>query len=178
MTGSGKAGIKMGAVIGSGAVAGYLAFMAFVLVFSIVMYVVSAFYMSKVFDKAGVDGQWRAWVPGYNLMVFLKLGDMSPWLVLYCFGGLILLSWIGIGFLFSIALFAVSALAAYRIGQKLGAEPAMVALWIIPVAWLAVMAQKGSVWNSQIEAAPWAGSGFLGDRTRWEGVPMQTAVAA
>lgn len=168
----------MGAVMGSSAVAGYLAFMAFVLVFSIVLYVVSAFFMSKVFDKAGVDGQWRAWVPGYNLMVFLKLGDLSPWLVLYGFGGAILLSWLGIGFLFSLALLLVTGLAAYRIGQKLGAEPAMVALWIIPVVWLVVMAQKDSVWNSQIEAAPWAGNGFLGDRTRWEGVPMQTAVAA
>lgn len=167
-----------GALMGSGAVAGYLAFTAFLFVFSIVLYAVSAYFMSKIFDTAGVDGQWRAWVPGYNLMVFLKLGDLSPWLVLYCFGGVILLSWIGIGFLFSIALFVVSALAAYRIGQKVGAEPALVALWIIPVAWLVVMAQKNPVWNSQIEAAPWAGNGFLGDRTRWKGVPTQTAVAA
>lgn len=164
-----------GAVMGTGAVAGYLAFM---FVLSVALYVVSAYFMSKVFDKAGVDGRWRAWVPGYNLMVFLKLGDMSPWLVLYCFGGVLLLSWIGIGFLFSIALFVVSALAAYRIGQKLGAEPVMVALWIIPVVWLVVMARRDSAWNSRIEPAPWAGNGFLGDRTRWEGVPMQTAVTA
>lgn len=166
-----------GSLMGGGVLAGYLAVLAFTFIFSVVLYVVSAFFMSKVFDKAGVDGHWRAWVPGYNMMVFLKLGDLNPWLVLYCFGGLILLSWLGIGFLFSIALFLVSALAAYRIGQKLGAEPAMVALWLIPVAWLVVMAQKNSSWNSHIESAPWAGNGFLEDRTSWEGVPTQARVA-
>lgn len=167
-----------GSLMGSGAVAGYLALMAFMFIFSIVLYVVSAYFMSKVFDKAGVEGKWRAWVPVYNMMVFSKLGDLSPWLVLYCLGGTILLSWLGIGFVFSLALFVISALAAYRIGQKLGAEPAMVALWLIPVVWLVVMAQKGSAWNSQVEAAPWAGNGFLEDRTRWEGVPARDAVTA
>lgn len=165
-----------GSLMGSGAVAGYLAFMAFMVIFSIALYVVTAFFMSKVFDKAGVKGQWRAWVPGYNMMVFLKLGNLSPWLVLYCIAGLILLSWIGIGFLFSLALFVVTGLAAYRIGQKLGAEPAMVALWLIPVVWLFVMAKKNTSWNQHVEPAPWAGNGFLEDRTHWDGVPTQAVV--
>lgn len=167
-----------GSLAGSGAVAGYLAFMAFSLIFAVALYVVSALFMSKVFDKAGVEGRWRAWVPVYNMMVFVKLGDLSPWLVLYGFGGAILLSWLGIGFLLSLALFLVTGVAAYRIAQKLGAEPMMVALWIIPVVWLIVMAQKSAVWNSQIDAAPWTGNAFLEDRTRWEGVPTQTSVAA
>ena len=87
------------------------------------------------------------------------------------------MSWLGIGFLFSIALFVVSGMAAYRIGQKLGAEPALVALWLIPVAWLVVMAQKNASWNSHIEPSPWAGNGFLEDRTRWEGVPSQAVLS-
>ena len=169
--------MNSGSMVGGGVLAGYLAILAFTFIFSIVLYVVSAYFMSKVFDKAGVDGRWRAWVPGYNMMVFLKLGDLSPWLVLYCAGGLILLSWLGIGFLFSIALFVVSVMASYRIGQKLGAEPALVALWLIPVAWLVVMAQKNASWNSHIEPSPWAGNGFLEDRTRWEGVPSQAVLS-
>ena len=28
-----------------------------------IMYVVSSIFMMKIFEKAGVEGKWRAWVP-------------------------------------------------------------------------------------------------------------------
>ena len=55
-------------------------------IFAIATYVLGSWFMMKVFDKAGVQGRWRAWVPVYNLTVFSKLGDLSPWLVLYGIG--------------------------------------------------------------------------------------------
>ena len=36
----------------------------------------------KIFEKAGVQGRWRAWVPVYNIMIFVKLGDLKPWWML------------------------------------------------------------------------------------------------
>ena len=51
-------------------------------IFAIAVYVIGSIFMMKVFEKAGVQGKWRAWVPVYNQMIFLKLGDLSPWLIL------------------------------------------------------------------------------------------------
>ncbi|MGM7667605.1 large exoprotein [Microbacterium sp. A93] len=162
----------------SGLLAAYMAAIVGMIVVGVLVYVVTAFFLSKVFAKAGVQGTWRAWAPVYNLMVFFKLGDLSPWLVLYCFGGAVLLSWIGIGFLFSLALFAGSGVAAYRIGMKLGKEPAFVALWLIPPAWLGVVAYGKQTWNTNVAPAQWAGNAFLGDRTVWDGVPAQSTVGS
>lgn len=154
-----------------GMFAAYLLMMAMVLLVGVVVYAISAFYLSKVFDKAGVDGRWRAWVPVYNTMIMFKLADLSPWLVLYLVGAGLVLSVIGIGFLISLVFFAVSFVVAHRIGQKLGAEPAMVALWIIPLVWFIVMGSSRNQWTEAIAPAPWAGNSVLEDRTRWEGVP-------
>ena len=64
----------------------------------------------KIFEKAGVQGKWRAWVPIYNSMVFSKLGDLSPWLILIAIGASILLGWIPvIGSVIGIAAFVVTS---------------------------------------------------------------------
>lgn len=158
---------------GTGALATSLAVVFVGGLFGLLAYAVGAFLLSKIFSKAGVEGTWRAWVPIYNMMVFFKLGNLNPWLVLYAFIGTVLLSWIGIGFLFSFALFVASALAAYRIGQKLDQEPVWVVLWLIPLIWLGVTAYSKASWNAAVAPAPWAGNAFLADRTNWAGVPSQ-----
>ena len=112
--------------------------------------VVSCIFLDKIFAKAGVEGSWRAWVPIYNYMVFMKLGDMSPWLVLYALAGTILLSWIGIGFIFSLALFVAGGFAAWRIGMKLGQDQNLVWTWTIPLVWMIIMAGKKNPWNINI----------------------------
>ncbi|MGY1552806.1 large exoprotein [Microbacterium sp. A588] len=159
----------------SGMLAAYMAALVGMVIVGALVYVVTAFFMSKVFAKAGVQGTWKAWVPVYNFMVFFKLGDLSPWLVLYCFGGAILLSWIGIGFIFSLALFVGGGVAAYRIGMKLGKETGFVAFWLIPPVWLGIVAFGKEPWNSAVAPAQWAGNAFLADRTVWDGVPVQAA---
>ena len=161
----------------SGMLAAYTAALVGMVVVGVLMYLVTAFFMSKLFAKAGVQGTWRAWVPVYNFMVFFKLGDLSPWLVLYCFGGAILLSWAGIGFLFSLALFLGGGVAAYRIGMKLGKEPGFVAFWLIAPVWLGIMGYSKEPWNTAVAPAQWAGNAFIADRTVWDGVPVQTSNA-
>lgn len=149
------------------------------LLFAVAGYVLSSLFLMKIFEKAGVQGKWRAWVPVYNSMIFLKLGDISPWLILYCMGGAVLLSWIGIGFLFSIAAGVLMILAAYRVGQKLQKEGAWVVLYIfLSIVWLGINAFDKSRWNTQIAPAAWAGNGFFGDRTTWEAIPVQSSAPA
>ncbi|WP_309067580.1 DUF5684 domain-containing protein [Microbacterium sp.] len=158
------------------------AFVAFSLIFGLIVYLVGSWFMMKLFEKAGVQGKWRAWVPVYNVMVFFKLGDVSPWLVLYTIGGGILLSWIpGLNFLsglLSLAFAVFAAMAAYRIGLKLQKEAAWVILYVLlSLVWLGIVAFDRSRWNENVPPAPWASNGFLGDKTVWDGVPVQTGSA-
>ncbi len=159
--------------------AGALAASVLMLLVALAIYAVSAFFLMKIFEKAGVDGRWRAWVPVYNMMIFYKLGDLSPWLILYGLGGTVLLGWIGIGFLFSIALAVFGAMAAYRIGLKLGKDPMWVILFVFAsIVWTGILGLDKSRWNPLIPPAPWQGNSFLGDNTRWDGVPQQPKTQA
>ena len=66
------------------------ALVALILVYTILplaIYALYSWFYMKIFEKAGVQGKWRAWVPVYSTMIFYKLGDLSPWLVLYLIGG-------------------------------------------------------------------------------------------
>ena len=154
-------------------------------VFSAAGYVLYSFFYMKIFEKAGVQGKWRAWVPVYRELVFLKLGDLSPWLYLYLVGAFLLgviipfLGWFLLLPLAGLAYRVVTALAAYRIGQKLQKEGAWVVLYIfVDIVWLGIMAFDKSRWNAQIAPAPWAGNSFFADRTVWEGIPVQSSAAA
>lgn len=162
---------------------GYLAVVFGIVIFSVIIglagYVLGSLFLMKIFDKAGVEGKWRAWVPVYNAMIFFKLGDLSPWLVLYGIAGAALLSWIGIGYAFSLALGVFSAIAAWRIGLKLQKDAVWVVLYVfLSIVWLGINAFDKSRWNPNIQPASWASNGFLGDRTVWNGVPVQPAAAA
>lgn len=162
----------------SGATAGILAATIGVsLLFAVIAYVLTSFFLMKVFEKAGVQGKWRAWIPVYNSMIFLKLGDLSPWLILYGVGASLLLGWIPfLGQLVILAAGVLMILAAYRVGQKLQKEGAWVVLYIfLSIVWLGIMAFDKSRWNTQIPPAPWAGNAFFGDRTKWDGVPVQSS---
>ncbi|MCR2816040.1 DUF5684 domain-containing protein [Microbacterium jiangjiandongii] len=136
-------------------------------------YVLTSLFMMKLFDKAGVQGRWRAWVPIYNTMVFAKLGDLNPWWLLIAWGAGIILAPVGVGSLFFLAASVYTVLAAYRVGVKLQKEPVWVVLYIfLSVVWLGILAFDRSRWNLALPPAPWANS-FLRDTTRWTGIPVQ-----
>ncbi len=143
-------------------------------IFALATYVLGSWFLMKIFDKAGVQGRWRAWVPVYNLTIFSKLGDLSPWLVLYGIGLTFVLGFIGLGWLGSIAVFVVTLLAAWRVGLKLQKEAAWLILYFfLPLVWLGILGFDRSRWNPAIPPAPWAGNGFLRDGTTWAGIPAQ-----
>jgi hypothetical protein len=156
-----------------------LAFLAaaalFWTIFAIGFYILSSIFLMKIFEKAGVQGKWRAWVPIYNYMVFSKLGDLSPWLILIAIGASILLSWIPlIGWVVGLLPLVVTLLAAWRVGLKLQKEAVWLILYFfLSIVWLGILAFDKSRWNTAIPPAPWAGNGFLADRTVWAGIPSQ-----
>lgn len=158
-----------GAIVAAALLAGFLGFLFFV-----AYYVLSSIFLGKIFQKAGVQGQWRAWVPVYNFMVFAKLGDLSPWVPLIGAGAAVVLAPLGLGFLGSILFIVSTALAAWRVGLKLQKEAVWVVLYVLlSIVWLGINAYDKSRWNPLIPPAPWASNGFFADRTVWQGIPVQ-----
>jgi hypothetical protein len=161
---------------GSGAALAFLfLFLPFLFIILIAGYVIGAIFYMKIFEKAGVEGKWRAWVPIYNTMIFVKLGDLNPWwlLVLWLASGV--LGWIPvIGQIIPIAAFLYTLAAAWRVGLKLQKEAVWLILYFfLAIVWLGILAFDKSRWNTAIPAAPWAGN-FLADKTVWNGIPVQT----
>ena len=155
----------------------------FGLFFALIGYVIYSVFMMKIFEKAGVQGKWRAWVPVYNVMVFLKLADLSPWLLLYLYAAYIVgaiipfLGWFLVLPLAGLASTALLLVAAWRVGLKLQKEAVWVILYFfLSIVWLGINAFDRSRWNLAVRPAPWAGNAFFADRTVWQGVPPQVGM--
>lgn len=163
---------------GAGAVlALVLLILPVILLLALAGYIITSFFLMRIFEKAGVQGKWRAWVPFYREMVFAKLGDLSPWVMLGAILATGVLSNIpGIGFIFAYLGIIALALASWRVGLKLGKDWPLVLLYIIPglgqLIWLGIAAFTHSPWNARVQPAPWRTS-FLRDTTVWQGVPAQ-----
>jgi hypothetical protein len=157
------------------ALALYAGLALFWFIFAIGFYILASIFLMKIFEKAGVQGKWRAWIPIYNYMVFSKLGDLSPWLILIAFAASAVLSWIPlIGWVVALLPLVVTLLAAWRVGLKLQKEPVWLILYFfLSIVWLGILAFDKSRWNTNVPRAPWADNGFLADRTVWAGVPTQ-----
>ncbi|MFJ4037825.1 large exoprotein [Microbacterium sp. NPDC090007] len=145
----------------------------FLFLLAIAGYVISSFLLMRIFDKAGVQGKWRAWVPLYNYLVFAKLGDVSPWIVL----GLAVASAIPIlNVLAGLGLVVALVMISYRVNAKFGREWPLLLLFLLgPLGqwiFLAILAFGRNPWNPAIRPAPWANS-FLADKTVWNGIPVQ-----
>ncbi|MBD3943376.1 large exoprotein [Microbacterium sp. NEAU-LLC] len=162
---------------GFGALIAWLIIAPFLFLLAIAGYVIGSWFLMKVFDKAGVQGRWRAWVPVYNSMVAAKLGDLSPWVML---GAMVAAGLLGqipvIGWILSLVGVAAWVLAGWRIGVKLGKDWPLLLLWLIPgigtIIWVGILAFDSSRWNPNVAPAPWRNS-FLADNTVWQGVPVQ-----
>ena len=171
--------------LGPGGVALVATTVFFAFIFAVGFYALGAWFYMKIFEKAGVQGKWRAWVPVYSTMIFYKLGDLSPWLVLYLIGGGIIgsiipfLGWFLILPLIGIAGRVIDLIAAWRVGLKLQKDAVWVVLYFfLPPVWLGINAFDKSRWNAGIQPASWAANSLLGDRTVWDGIPAQASAAA
>ena len=122
------------------ALAGFMAFMlTFGLIIAAASYVVSAFLLSRIFKKAGIE-EWKAWVPVYNSWIFLELGDQKGfWAILSLIPGI---NFVAVIFML---------IAAYNIGLNFQKESWFVLLAIfVPVVWLVWLAFDSSTWKGMV----------------------------
>ncbi|MDQ1122811.1 DUF5684 domain-containing protein [Microbacterium trichothecenolyticum] len=166
---------EYGTTTGAEAVFGVV-FFVFAVVLSLAGYLIGSFLLMKVFEQAGVEGKWRAWVPVYNVMVFAKLGDITPWAIVF-----VIVAWVIpiVNFLAVPAMFVLVIMASVRINAKFGRDWPILFLYILGSLgmwiWLGILAFSGNRWNpAAASPSPWASS-FLADKTFWEGIPAQPA---
>ena len=164
----------------AGAAALYLGFAIFYIILAVAIYVLSAIFLKKIFEKAGVANPNVAWIPIYNVMLLIKLGDLNPLLYLG-----VLLVWIPvIGQLVGLAVAVVFVLAAYRVNLKLQKDPIPFTIFavLLSIVWLGVLAFGKGQWNTAskplagvapVPAPPWSNIAFFMDQTNWGGVPYQ-----
>ncbi len=112
-------------------------FMLFALAMIVISYAVYAFFLGRIFKKAGVE-QWRAWVPIYSTWKLLELGGQQGfWAVL----ALIPIVNIVAGIFIYIAM--------YHIGLKLQKDGwfVLLAIFLSPV-WFIWLALDDSKWKA------------------------------
>jgi len=149
------------------------------------LYVVTAIFLRKIFEKAGVPNPNAAWVPIYNFLILAKLGDFNPLAYLAAVGAGVVLSWIPVlNFIALLAPAAVGVAVAYRVNQKLQKDPVAFTIFaalLFPI-WLGVIAFGQGVWNTAskpvagmapVPPPPWSTVPFFMDTTTWGGVPFQ-----
>ena len=156
--------------------AGFLAFIAayigFILIISIGVYVLTSIARMKIFEKAGLPG-WKAWVPIYRKWKFLELGGYS--------GALIFLAFIP--FFGGIALSVAMCLAANEISKKLDKSDIFILFplgfitgGITTIIWYYIAGFSKSTWNDSLGKESLAKGTILGYAT--ETVYVETAQPA
>lgn len=128
-----------------GSAAGAAAALLFTVIFSAVylllvvaIYVVSSWFLSKIFVKAGEPG-WKGWVPVYNSWTFLELGGQAGWWALVAFVPFV-----------NLVAAVFLCLAAYNIGLRFAKSGVWVVLYIlVPYVWWGILALDRSAWNPQ-----------------------------
>lgn len=119
----------------------------FILIGTIIGYVLNAFLLSRIFKKAGIE-PWKAWVPIYNSWVMLELGEQKGWWAV-----LLLVPFVN----FVALVFLI--IAEYNIGLKFGKEGVFVLLAIfLPIVWLAWLAFDKSTWKGATPVLATAGT--------------------
>lgn len=109
---------------------------AFGFIFGVIIYVINAWFMGRVFNKLGIKA-WRAWIPVYSQWVFLEAGGFKGYLILIgLLGGIPFL-----GFFASIAIAVILTMAAYRIGAGFHKSAGWTVLYFfLPFVWAGILA--------------------------------------
>lgn len=109
-----------------------------VFVLSLALYALSSWSLSKVFEKAGVEG-WKAWIPVYNYIIIFKLGDQNPLLLLTAL----------IPIAGSIVAGVFSIMAVHRINVKFGRGGGSTVLYVFfPFIWLLIIGLGPDQWRA------------------------------
>jgi hypothetical protein len=110
---------------------------AFVLT-ALLFYVWTAIALAAIFRKSGEES-WKAWVPILNVVVLLRLGGLSGWLVLLFI--IPIIGWIAL------------IIAVYRINVAFGHGAGMTVLaWFLFPVWATVLGFGSARWLGREEA--------------------------
>ncbi len=117
-------------------------YMGLIILMSIASYAISAWLLSRIFRKAGIE-EWKAWVPLYNYWIILEMGGQKGWYLL-----LSLIPFVG-----SVIFLVFYIMAVCEIGKKFGKDGIFV-LWAIfvPIVWYAILAFDKSTWLGQTQS--------------------------
>jgi len=100
------------------------------------IYALYSWLVSRVFRKADIPA-WKAWVPVYNLWVFLELGGQPGWIAI-----------LGVIPGASIVTTVFMCIAAYNVGLAFAKEGAWVVMFIfLPWLWLGFVGLDSSRWE-------------------------------
>ena len=113
-----------------------------IIIIAVIVYIISAIFLGKVFKKAGVPA-WQAWVPILNTWRLLEVGGQQGfWAVLALIPGLNAFS----------GVFMI--IAYYNINLKFKYSSGMTVLAVyLPFVWYIILAQKDKKYDSKLGAA-------------------------
>ena len=138
-----------------------LAYLGFIILLLIGIYVLTSIAKMKIFKKAGLPG-WKAWVPIYGEWKFLELGGYN--------GALIFLAFIP--FFGVIALLVATCLAANEISKKLDKSDIFILFplgvitgGITTIIWYYIAGFSNSTWNDSLGKPSLAEGTILGYTT-------------
>jgi hypothetical protein len=116
----------------------FLTIMFISLAIFVVLYVITALVLGRIFTKAGIPS-WVAWVPIYNTYKLMEMGDQKGfWAILLLVP---FVNYVAIVFLY---------IAMYRIGLKFGKQGWFVVLAIfLPYVWYIWLAVDDSTWHAK-----------------------------
>lgn len=131
----------------------YFSIIGFVLLLSLVVYVLNGIAMMKLFRKLGVE-PWAAWVPVFNIWRLLEVGGQPGWFSLFAL--------ISPGVIVAIVF---ECFAANRIGQAFRKPGSWVVLFIfLPFVWAWLLAADNEIYDPHLpglqgQGPPLAGYG-------------------
>ncbi|GAA1789472.1 hypothetical protein GCM10009748_25230 [Agromyces lapidis] len=124
----------------------YLALWGFLMLCSLLVYVLNGIFVSKIFVKTGAEG-WPAWLPIYNSWRLLEIGGQAGWLALLALvpGG-------------SIVTVVFLIIAVNNINRGFGKTTGWTVLYFfLPLVWGAYLAYgRTEPWRAPAPAGSWA----------------------
>lgn len=134
-------------------------FIVFIIILSLVLYIVESIFLSKVFKKAGVPG-YIAWIPVWNYWQIFELGGQKGYLSLLSFASIFISSiaqqfgegaYLGVSFIAGVASIAglvFYIMAMINIGRNFGKPDffVLVGVFFNPI-WLGILAFDKSTWQ-------------------------------
>ena len=113
------------------------------IIFGIILYILIAIGLMKIFKKAGVK-PWAAWVPFYNIWKTLELGGQAGFWAVFLLVPIV-----------SLVSAVYVYIALYHIGKKLGESGWYVLMGIFyPYVWALWLGFNKSKWNDKASNAP------------------------